>query len=301
MLRFTFTLLIAWFVYTTSIAQRIPDTTFVPKIESAEFKAGAEPIICIDSAHNNLHTLDGSFAPFAKLMKANGFLMRDMSESITDSNILSGCNIYAIINPLHESNLGNWRLPNPSAFTKQEIIEINNWVNGGGKLFLVADHMPFAGAAFELAQSFGFEFSNGFAQLQKPNNQPDYFSLENERLVSNSFLPSEIESVTTFTGSAFTYLEQAEVILKFKEGDISLEPEIAWQFSDTTKTINLEGYAQGAVMNYGKGKLVVFGEAAMFTARIITNENGTFNVGFNSRIAPNNQLFAVKLMQYLAK
>ena len=172
-----------------------------------------------------------------------------------------------------------WVLPNPSAFTAQEVKEINQWVNEGGRLFLVADHMPFGGAAFNLAESFGFEFSNGFARLKKEGNHTDYFSLQNERLKEHPMLEGEIQSVTTFTGSAFTYPEEAELILRFKEGDISLEPEIAWQFADTTKTIDLENYAQGAVMNYGKGKLAVFGEAAMFTARDITNENGTFKVG----------------------
>lgn len=288
------------FIWSVSAQQR-PDTKFIPEIVEPLFDVSVAPVICIDSAHNNLHTLDGGFSPFARLMKANGFQMRDLSSSVSNREVLLGCDIYAIINPLHESNLGNWVLPNPSAFTAQEVKEINQWVNEGGKLFLVADHMPFGGAAYDLAHSFGFEFSNGFARLKKEGNQPDYFSLQNERLQEHSMLAGEIQSVTTFTGSAFTYPEEAELILRFKEGDISLEPEIAWQFADTTKTIDLENYAQGAVMNYGKGKLAVFGEAAMFTARDITNENGTFKVGFNSRLAPNNQRFAVRLMRYLVE
>ena len=282
-------------------AQQRFDTTFTPHIVEPLFDESFAPVICIDSAHNNLHTLGGGFSPFARLMKANGFQMRDMNSSVTHTEMLSDCNIYAIINPLHESNLGNWRLPNPSAFTTQEVNVINNWVKEGGRLFLVADHMPFGGASFDLGKSFGFEFSNGFARLKKEGNQPDYFSLQNERLEEHPMLEGEIQSVTTFTGSAFTYPEEAELILSFKKGDISLEPEIAWQFEDTTKTIDLENYAQGTLMNYGTGKLAVFGEAAMFTARDITNENGTFKVGFNSSFAPDNQQFAVRLMRYLVE
>lgn len=280
-------------------AQQRFDTTFTPHIVESLYDSTSSPIICIDSAHNNLHTLGGGFSPFARLMKANGFQMRDMDSFVKDAEVLSGCDIYAIINPLHESNLGNWRLPNPSAFTTQEINEINQWVNDGGRLFLVVDHMPFGGAAFDLGKSFGFEFSNGFARLKKEGNQPDYFSIQNERLEKHPMLAEEIQSVTTFTGSAFTYPEEAELILSFKKGDISLEPEVAWQFTDTTKTIDLEYYAQGAIMDYGKGKLAVFGEAAMFTARDVTNENGKFKVGFNSSFAPDNQQFAVRLMRYL--
>ncbi|OAN64423.1 hypothetical protein A8B79_13890 [Balneola sp. EhC07] len=301
MKKISFLVLLLGLYCATAQSQQRFDTTFTPHIVEPLFDESFAPVICIDSAHNNLHTLDGGFSPFARLMKANGFQMRDMNSSVSNIEVLLGCDIYAIVNPLHESNLGNWRLPNPSAFTTQEIKEIDQWVNEGGRLFLVADHMPFAGAAFELAKSFGFNFSNGFARLKKEGNQPDYFSLQNERLEEHPMLAGEIQSVTTFTGSAFIYPEEAELILSFKKGDISLEPEIAWQFADTTKTIDLENYAQGAVMNYGKGKLAVFGEAAMFTARDVTNENGTFKVGFNSRLAPNNQQFAVRLMRYLVE
>ncbi|MFY0698976.1 MAG: hypothetical protein JXR11_14045 [Balneola sp.] len=301
MKKISFLVLILGLYCLTVQSQQRFDTTFTPHIVEPLFDESFAPVICIDSAHNNLHKLGGGFSPFARLMKANGFQMRDMNSSVSNIEVLLGCDIYAIVNPLHESNLGNWRLPNPSAFTTQEIKEIDQWVNEGGRLFLVADHMPFAGAAFELAKSFGFNFSNGFARLKKEGNQPDYFSLQNERLEEHPMLEGEIQSVTTFTGSAFTYPEEAELILTFKEGDISLEPEIAWQFADTTKTIDLENYAQGALMNYGKGKLAVFGEAAMFTARDVTNENGTFKVGFNSRLAPNNQQFAVRLMRYLVE
>ncbi len=301
MKKISFLILVFGLYCVTVQSQQRFDTTFTPHIVEPLFDVSVAPVICIDSAHNNLHTLVGGFSPFARLMKANGFHMRDLNSSVSNTQVLSGCDIYAIINPLHESNLGNWRLPNPSAFTMQEIKEINKWVNEGGRLFLVADHMPFGGAAYDLAYSFGFEFSNGFARLEKEGNHPDYFSLENERLQKHPMLEGEIQSVTTFTGSAFRYPEEAELILRFKEGDISLEPEVAWQFADTTKTIDLENYAQGAVMNYGKGKLAVFGEAAMFTARDITDENGTFKVGFNSRLAPNNQRFAVRLMRYLVE
>lgn len=281
-------------------SQQIPDTTFIPKIEFKTFEDDLGPVICIDSAHNNLHTLSVSFAPFARLMRADGFRLKDNPEVIKSKNTLKECDIYAIINPLHGSNIGNWQLPNPSAFTEVEINEIESWVKKGGRLFLVADHMPFAGAADQLANIFGFKFSNGFANLSKEGNQPDYFSLDNGRLVSQEFFDDTFNSIISFTGSAFTYPDEAEIIMKFKKGDVSLEPEIAWQFTDTTKTISLEGYAQGAVLNYGSGKVAVFGEAAMFTAQKVTNQNGTFSVGFTSRIAPNNQLFAVYLMEYLA-
>ena len=94
------------FIWSVSAQQR-PDTKFIPEIVEPLFDVSVAPVICIDSAHNNLHTLDGGFSPFARLMKANGFQMRDLSSSVSNREVLLGCDIYAIINPLHESNLGN--------------------------------------------------------------------------------------------------------------------------------------------------------------------------------------------------
>ena len=46
--------------------------------------------------------------------------------------------------------------------------------------------MPFAGAANTLANAFGFDFCDGFANLKKDQrNSPDIFSNDNKRLVSS--------------------------------------------------------------------------------------------------------------------
>lgn len=280
-------------------AQQVPDTAFSPIKVKLTSSVKSNSTVCIDEAHNNLHTKETGFAAFSRLLTVNGFQVEKVDSEIIHNRILNGCDIFVIANSLHYTNLGNWSLPNPSAFSPKEIDEINEWVSEGGRLLLIADHMPFAGAANALAKSFGFEFSNGFANLAKEGNRPDIFSFENRRLHNHRLLNGEIDYVTTFTGSAFKYPDEAELILSFKKEDVSLEPEIAWQFTDTTITISLDGYAQGAVMNYGIGKIAVFGEAAMFTAQKFTNEQGTFNIGFTAPYAANNQKFTVRLIEYL--
>ncbi len=288
------------FLCSTLVAQQAPDTTFTPKVTKPTYELGKGPVICIDSAHNNFHTLSGGFAPFARLVKANGFRVKDLDKTIVDKDVLSGCDIYAVINALNEINLGNWTLPNPSAFQNDEILAINEWVSDGGALFIVADHMPFAGAASELVKTFGFDFRNGFTFLDKEENQPDIFSTQNGRLKNMELLDEGINSVTSFTGSAFTYPKEAKVLMLLNEKDYSLEPEVAWQFTEETSRISLENHAQGAFMSYKKGKIAVFGEAAMFTAQIVTRQTRTFNIGFTSPRAPNNQKFALRLMEYLS-
>lgn len=279
----------------------MPDTTFAIDISAPSYQDGNGPTICIDSAHNNFHTADGGYAPFARVMRADGYRVSDLSVTIGSLEALNGCNIYMIVNPLHASNLGNWQLPTPSAFSKKEIETINLWVGNGGSLFLIADHMPFGGAAKELAVSFGFDISNGFAFLAKPENQPDVFNLENGRLPDSPILQNEITTVTSFTGSAFTYPADAIPVLVFKEGDYSLEPEIAWQFDDDTRRVDLDGYAQGALLEFGRGKVAMFWEAAMFTAQKFTGQDGTvIRAGLNSKgMAPQNLDFLLNLIHWL--
>ena len=143
---------------------------------------------------------------------------------ITDEVLRRG-EIFVISNPLHQSNIGNWRLPNPSAFTKSEIAAMKKWVKKGGSLFLIADHMPFGGAAHDLAKAFGVEYLNAFAQ-NKTNVLPDIFSLENGLLLKNEVISEAINSVATFTGSAFDLsADKAIPILKLDDDFTVLMPE----------------------------------------------------------------------------
>jgi len=285
------------------MAQQRPDTSFVAEFEEPTFVKGEGPAICIDAAHNNFHTAETGFAPFSKVLRLDGYEIKSVNETLDiDSNALNDCHILVIANPIHVSNINNWMLPNPSAFSEKEIEGINEWVRSGGRLFLIADHMPFAGAAVKLGKAFGFQFNNGFASLEKENNQPDVFNTVNGRLIVENLPDPKINSITTFTGSAFIYPTEAKPILLFKNGDFSLEPEIAWQFNEDTKSTPLEGYSQGAIMPYGEGKLAVFGEAAMFTAQIINTPQGVFKVGLNNKeMAPKNLEFLRSLMKWLAE
>ncbi|MBO6586566.1 MAG: hypothetical protein JJ953_10710 [Gracilimonas sp.] len=281
------------------LAQQQPDTSFTVNIDEPRYVADEGPVICFDSAHNNFHTLMGGFAPTAYILRKDGYQTIDFPEPAEQIAQLNDCRIFVTVNPLHESNLGNWQLPNPPVYSAKEVETIKNWVAEGGSLFLIADHMPFPGAASNLTKAFGFEFSNGFARLNKEGNSPDVFSMENGKL-SSTEITDGITRVTSFTGSAFTYPSDATPVMLFEEGDVSLEPEIAWQFTDTTKTIDLNGFSQGVIMEFGKGRLAVFGEAAMFTAQKITNDQGEFKFGLNNRnLAPQNIQFLLNLIHWL--
>ncbi len=188
----------------------------------------------------------------------------------TDAS-LRGVAILVIANPLAAVNAPNhWEKPTPSAFTPEEISAVHRFVERGGALFLIADHMPFAGAAHDLAAAFGVDFENGFALSSPPGKpgHPDLFTRENGGLADDPVIAG-VHQVRTFTGSAFT-AEGTGVrpILRLGAGWTVLEPDTAWQFDARTPAVSGKGKLQGALLQVARGRVAVFGEAAMFTAQI---------------------------------
>lgn len=282
-------------------AQQIPDSNFVYTITSPAYSEGSGPLIYIDGAHNNFHTVQGGFYPVARLLKSDGYRVLGLNEPITKIDILNDCKILIIANALHSSNNDDWVLPNPSAFTADEISVIKSWVEDGGSLFLIADHMPFAGAAYDLGKAFGFEFLNGFAYTRERMWPPSVFSFNDGTLMKLPITAGvekseQINEISTFTGSAFKAPGDAIPVLRFTDKNYSLQPDTAWVFNENTPRKMLGGYNQGALLKFGKGKIAVFGEAAMFTAQIV---NGNFKVGINSEQAPQNAQFALNLIHWL--
>lgn len=282
-------------------AQQVPDTAFVYSIRQAAYLKDKGPLIFIDQAHHNFHTQQGGFAPFSNILVQDGYRVLSLDKPVLSENVLKDCKILVIANALDSVNTGDWILPTPSAFSKQEIQILDKWVKSGGSLFLIADHMPFAGAAYELGKAFGFEYINGFAFTRNRTWPPSVFSVKNNTLlkspISSGIKDYEIiDSVATFTGSAFKAPKEAIPVLGFLSGNYSLQPDTAWSFSNNTPSLDLAGYCQGAIMNSGKGRIAVFGEAAMFTAQLA---NGTIRAGFNSESAPQNAQFLLNLIHWL--
>lgn len=94
------------------------------------------------------------------------------ADSLTDVDVL------VIANALDPRNREDWTLPTPSAFSSEEIAAVRAWVEGGGALLLIADHMPFGGSTEALAAAFDVHFDNSFALIEGP----EVFSRANGRM-----------------------------------------------------------------------------------------------------------------------
>lgn len=281
-------------------AQQNPDSSFTYKINKTAYEQGEGPVIMIDEAHNNYHTKDVGFYALSKLLSEDGYKVIGLDTKITNSEILGTCEILIIANPLSALNIDNFGLPNYSAFTETEIETIVNWVSNGGSLFLIADHMPFAGGAYKLGKAFGFEFLNGFAYTREGRWPPSVFkrkdgTLSESPITNGTENFERIDSIATFTGSAFKAPKNAIPVLCFLKENYSLQPNEPWKFGDDTPSVKLDGYLQGAITNFGQGRVAVFGEAAMFSAQ----KSQDVKIGFNSEHAPQNVQFTLNLIHWL--
>ena len=84
-----------------------------------------------------------------------------INQSKFTEDILGKHDILVISNALHVKNITNKKPPHLSAFDQEEITAVHDWVKEGGGLFLIADHAPWGGAAYDLAEKFGVVMSRG--------------------------------------------------------------------------------------------------------------------------------------------
>lgn len=283
-------------------AQQVPDTAFRWVPTQPRWSAAQGPVVLLDEAHHNFHTLDGRYQVFGRTLAADGFRVRPLRAPITPP-ALEGTALLVIANALHERNRTDWSLPTPSAFTDDEIRALVTWVEAGGAVLLIADHMPFPGAADALASAFGIRMTNGFAAPPDDVRGAITFRRSDGSLadhpITRGRTPAErIDSVVSFTGQAFR-IDAGDPFLVLPEGVTVLLPDTAWQFSDATPRIPGGGLLQGAVRTVGKGRVAVFGEAAMFSAQRAGATAAP--MGMNAPAAAQNPQFLLNLVRWLVE
>jgi hypothetical protein len=294
------------------LAQQVVDTAFLPPPPTAPaYAPGRGPLVLVDEAHNNLHTRTGRFAPFARLLESDGFVVGANVSRFARAD-LAAARVLVIANARHASvrQASDMRLPVRSAFDSTEIRELAAWVRSGGSLLLIADHMPYAGAAADLAAEFGVLLANGFVEPPHGAERCTRDFVITYRRSDGSLRPSAIrtaaqratpvDSVTTFTGSAFRLAPgvAGDALLQIPRGRLWM-PLVPWVFGDTVPSTAADGMLQGAVLRVGQGRVAVFGEAAMFTAQRKCPER--LPMGFNSPAAGQNARFVLDVVRWLVR
>ena len=291
---------------TPTHAQERIDSGFQPVIAQPEYPAGDGPLVLVDRAHHNFHVGADQFAQLARLLRGDGYRVRGLEEPVS-AKALAGAAVLVMVNAVASREDREGSLPTSAAFTSDEVEAVRQWVEHGGSLLLIADHMPFPGAVDPLARVFGIEFLNGFAIVWE-DWDPLVFHRADETLrphpVTNGRHAGErVDRAMTFvSGSAFRALRRARCVaplLVLGPGVVSYQPVRAWQFSDATPRVAVEGWLQGATLEPGRGRIAVFGEAAMFAAQLAGAKGE--RVGMNSPGASENLQLLFTTLHWLSR
>lgn len=285
------------FIAVCAWGQQVADSAFRYQTKKPEYAKKNGPVVYVDEAHHNFHTLATRYYTFGEVLKSDGYRVAGNTKKFTDES-LKGLNILVIANATAEND--NWQLPTPSAFTIEEAAALKKWVQGGGSLFLIADHMPVPGAVRNVADAFNINMYNGYALYTKDGHE--IFTRTGGTLmpsiITNGRNASErVDSITIFTGHAFLPNRETTPIIRFNNDHRVLFPKVAGQFTDTTAYINAGGLFHSVFFKEGKGRVVIAAEAAMFSAQLAGPERQRF--GMNEPLAKHNPQLLLNIIHWL--
>jgi hypothetical protein len=272
------------------------DLQYLPPITQPAYTEHG-PVVCIDEAHRNYHTLDGRYAAFAQLAQRDGYQTKKCTAAFTPTT-LQGIDILVIANA--DSSAAS-----SSAFTDTETTALHAWVLSGGSLLIITDHPPFSNAITTLTKTFDFEVIDGVALQVVPDKPLSGLVIFQHNGLSDSIIRrgrndnESIDHVVTFTGAAFKAPATAISLLTFLPGAYSFAMNGPGPPDVNGPKVSIAGLSQGAIMSVGNGRLAIFGEAAMFSA-----QRGGPNfrpMGMNSPEAAQNYQFVLNLLHWLSK
>ena len=280
-----------------ALAQQQPDLEFNTSVENPAYKKDG-PRVMFDEAHNNFHTTEGRFKPFVDLLLNDGYRVIRNREPFTKTS-LSSFKILVISNALGAEEMDEPDA-DKAAFTDEEIQAVHDWVKSGGSLLLIADHAPFGGAAAALARKFGVETSNGYTFDEKNSvaGSPSHliFSRENKLLGSHPIVEGRNENerinlLRSFTGQSMTGPKDSVAILKLSDTATD-SPNFQAELSASAA-----GRAQALALKFGKGRVVVQGEAAMLSAQVSGSEKRRMGMNVPGN---DNKQYVLNVMHWLS-
>ena len=290
--------------FADGVTSQAADDGWSPTVSEPAFPRGEGPLVFVDAAHGNFHTIDGRYSAFAELLELDGYRVRSATTAVTEE-LLRAADVFVISNAILGGDDAEWKLPAASAFTPDEIAVIVDWVGAGGSLLLIADHMPFPGATADLAGEFGVIFLNGFAMRSLDEGGKLSFtrssgSLADHEITRGRSEAERVESVRSFTGQAFRFVGPVTPLMHMPDDWVVLLPNEAWEHSDSTASVSARGLVQGGVLRFGSGRVAVFGEAAMFTAQSSVRNGVVRRAGMNHPLAGQNAQFVLNVMHWLS-
>lgn len=295
--------------------EQMGDPSFRPTVARPAY-AGEGPLIQLDAAHDSVQTLDGRYAGFAALVRADGYRIRAGERKLDAPGALDGVDVLVISNAVRPADGSS-----PDAFTPGEIAALDVWVREGGSLLLAADHAPYGSANETLGRALGVEMGKGYAFVLTPGGPLTNLDYPAEALGEHPITGGRDEGervrhVRTFTGQSLRGPEGATVLLAMsadarEAADLPTLREIdrrleAGQASDVVlaELSRPALPAQGLAFEHGRGRVVVLGEAGMLTAQVVRfpADSGREDVVFGLQTpGHDDQQFALNLLHWLSR
>lgn len=274
-------------------AQQVVDLAYDTRVANPAYRQDG-PRVLIDEAHRNFHTAGGRYKPFADLISNDGFRVSPNTSPFS-ADALKAAQILVIANARGEP-------PASSAFTDAECDAVRDWVRAGGALLLIADHAPYGSAASTLARRFGVDMS-----ATSTSDEQNYYTpfgnrglivyKRNEGRIADHAITTGrdksewIGTVMTFTGQSLKGPAGSVALLTLAD---SARDRVAGSETDTTSAA---GRAQGIAFSFGRGRVVVLGEAGMMSAQTTGPEKRP--MGMNQPGTDNKQL-ALNIVHWLS-
>ncbi len=292
--------LIILIVFSSCATRQKADNSFDVSVSNPALMS-IKPKVLFDEAHNNMHTANGTYKPFVNLIKNDGCIVKINSQSFS-VNSLKDADILVISN----AKGGKHDNKEKPAFANEECRIVKEWVEQGGSLLLIADHYPMGSAAENLSQQFGVHMFNGEVgdtiHFEGDSNFKDklVFSVQNGLLINHE-ITKGLTKVLSDRGQSISIPDNASVLLNLSKTSFQMLPDSIWKDGDNTKVrfqgpFSAYGNCQGLALKFGKGRVVILGEAAMITAQVYEKEKFGMNTKGND-----NKQFALNIIRWLAK
>jgi hypothetical protein len=274
------------------------DLSFRPEVAKPAFTA-KHPVVIFDQGHLNVASKDGRYAPIIHLLESDGLEVLPSSGKITSALLARGQILY--ISGAQGSNYEKASEPALPAFSEGESQVIESWVKSGGSMLLLSDHTTIGDSIHPLAALFGVQISSG-----ETDDQNNYlaalrdashllFTDENHLIAKHPVTygrndQEKIHRVAVFSGQSVLGPQNSKPIL-------TLAKTAENYFEDGSRKPVGEGFAEAVSFHYGKGRVIIFGDATVFTSKIETTKKQ--NEGMNRSDIDNVKL-ATNAFRWLA-
>ena len=286
-------------MFITSCVYQRADMKADMSVRNPKFNHDESPIVMFDSGHDNFHDIHSTYEPFATLLKNDGISM-GTHKGLFTAKSLRGTDLLIIANAMagKQKEVGA-----SSAFSNTEIRVLAEWIQKGGSLLLIADHDPFGSASADLAKFFGVGMQSVWTvDTLRVNSEigrntwleysPDNGGFGQHSILQGRSHESSINRILTFTGQSLSYDSTWTSILRLSQSaqNYYTRGDASDASIDSSTYFSVPGQSQLVARQYGEGKIVIAGEAAMFTAQEVRIFFKTIHAGFNFSGYDNKEL-----------